>query len=100
METNHKLGHPSARTVETQCLHRLPSRRDDSNLARGFFGYKNVEDIFTLGEHLERTDYQLFRDLPLKLIKRRKEQMPTFKKARRNGMKVSFGKSKLIGYRH
>ena len=35
----------------------------------------------------------MFQDLPQEIIKRRREQMPTFKKAQRNGMRVSFSKS-------
>ena len=39
---------------------------------------------------LEETDIQMFRDLPLEIIKRRKGQMAVFKEARRQGMKASF----------
>ena len=35
----------------------------------------------------------MFRDLPREIIKRRREQMPTLKKARRNGLKASFSRS-------
>ena len=91
------LGYRNARTVEIQRVHRLPRRRSDSGprpiIAR-FLRYKDVKDIFSLGRRLEGTNYQMFRDLPQEIIKRRKEQMTIFKKARRNGMKASFSKSK------
>ena len=35
----------------------------------------------------------MFQDLPHEIIKRRKDQMPSFKKAQRNGMKAAFSKS-------
>ena len=44
-------------------------------------------------EGLEGTDFQMFRDLPLEIIKRRKDQMTVFKQARRQGMRASFSKS-------
>ena len=86
-----ELGYRNTRTVEIQRVHRIAGRRGDSGprpiIAR-FLRYKDVEDIFSLGRRLEGTDFQMFRDL-----KRRKNQMPTFKKAKRNGMRASFSKS-------
>ena len=58
-----------------------------------FLRYKDVEEIFSLGRRLEGTDFQMFRDLPLEIIKRRKDQMTVFKQARRQGMRASFSKS-------
>ena len=91
------LGYRNARTVEIQRVHRIAGRRGDSGprpiIAR-FLRYKDVEDIFSLGRRLEGTDFQMFRDLPQEVIKRRKNQMPTFKKAKRNGMRASFSKSR------
>ena len=90
------LGYRNARTVEIQRVHLLPRRRSDSGprpiIAR-FLRYKDVEDVFSLGRHLERTEYQMFQDVPQEIIKRRRKQMPTFKEAQRNGMRVSFSKS-------
>ena len=90
------LGYRNASTVEIQRVHQLPRRCSDSGprpiIAR-FLRYKDLENIFSLGRRLEGTNYQMFRDLPQGIIKRRKEQMPTFKKAWRNGMKASFSKS-------
>ena len=39
-----------------------------------FLRYKDVEDIISLGRRLEGTDFQMFRDLPQEIIKRRKNQ--------------------------
>ena len=58
-----------------------------------FLRYKDVEGIFSLGRRLEGTDFQMFRDLPLEIIKRRKDQMAVFKQARRQGVRASFSKS-------
>ena len=91
-----KLGYRNARTVEIQRVHRIAGRRGGSGprpiIAR-FLRYKDVEDIISLRRGLEGTDFQMFRDLPQEIIKRRKNQMPTFKKVKRSGMKVSFSKS-------
>ena len=91
-----ELGYGNARSVEIQRVHCLSRRRNDSSprpiIAR-FLRYKDVEDIFALGRCLEGSDYQMFQDLPHEIIKHRNDQMPTFKKARRNGMKAAFSKS-------
>ena len=90
------LGYRNARTVEIQRVHLLPRRSSDSGpqpiIAR-FLRYKDVEDVFSLGRHLKGTEYQMFQDLPQEIIKRRRKQMPTFKEAQRNGMRVLFSKS-------
>ena len=39
-----------------------------------FLRYKDVEDIISLGRRLEGADFQMFRDLPQEIIKRRKNQ--------------------------
>ena len=70
---------------------RMSSNRRNSNTAprpiiARFLRYKDVEEIFSLGRRLEGTDFQMFRDLPLEIIKRRKDQMAVFKQARRQGM--------------
>ena len=90
------LGYRNAHTVEIQRVHRLPKRRNDSGpkpIIAKFLRYKDVEDILALGRRLEGTNFQMFRDLPQEIIKRRRERMPTFKEARRRGMRVSFSRS-------
>ena len=91
------LGYRNGRSVEIQRVHRLSNRRNSNTapcpiIAR-FLPYKNVEEIFSLGRCLEGTDLQMFRDLPLEIIKRRKDKMTVFKQARRQGMRASFSKS-------
>ena len=91
------LGYRNARSVEIQRVHRLTNRRNSDTAPRPiiarFLRYKDVEEIFSLGRRLEETDIQMFRDLPLEIIKRRKDQMAVFKEARRQGMRASFSKS-------
>ena len=91
------LGYRNGRSVEIQRVHRLSNRRNRNTAPRPiiarFLRYKDVEEIFSLGRRLEGTDFQMFRDLPLEIIKRRKDQMTVFKQARRQGMRASFSKS-------
>ena len=72
-----ELGYRNVRTVEIQRVHRIAGRRGDSGprpiIAR-FLRYKDVEDIISLGRRLEGADFQMFRDLPQEIIKRRKNQ--------------------------
>ena len=90
-----ELGFRNARSVEIQRVHPL-NRRNDTDphpiIAR-FLRYKDVEEIFTLGPRLEGTNFQMFRDLPREIIKRRKDQMAVLKKARRNDTRASFSRS-------
>lgn len=70
------LGYCVARSVEIQRVHRLTTRKSNTEarpiIAR-FLRYKNVEEIFSLGRRLEDTNYQMFRDLPVEIIKRRRD---------------------------
>ena len=90
-----ELGFRNACSLEIQRVHRL-NRRNDTDprpiIAR-FPRYKDVEEIFALGRRLEGTNFQMFRDRPQEIIKRRKDQMAVLKKARRNGMRASFSRS-------
>ena len=91
-----ELGYHDARSVELQRVHCINRGRNIPGprpIITRFLRYKNVEEIFALGRRLERSGYQMFRDLPREIIKRRREQMPTLKKARRNGLKASFSRS-------
>lgn len=84
-------------SVKIQRVHRLNRGGDFSGarlvIAR-FLRYKTKDKIVTLERHLKGTGYQMFRDFPHKIVKQRKEQMPVFKKARQNRMKVSFSRRK------
>ncbi|KAK3724030.1 hypothetical protein QZH41_007680 [Actinostola sp. cb2023] len=81
--------------VEIQRIHRN-GRRVGSKprpiLAR-FLRAKDCEEIISLGYKLKGTSYQMFRDLPYELVKKRKLQMPTYKKARQNKIPAAFSKS-------
>jgi len=90
-----ELGFRNTRSVEIQSVHRL-NRRNDTvprPIIARFLRYKDVEEIFALGRRLEGTNFQMFRDLPREIIKRRKDQMAVLKGARRNGMRASFSRS-------
>ena len=91
------LGYRNARSVEIQRVHRLTSRRNSDTSSRPIIArllrYKDAEKIFYLGRRLEETYIQMFRDHPIEIIKRRKDQMEVFKEARRQGMRTCFSKS-------
>ena len=91
------LGYRNVRSVEIQRVHRLTTRRNSGTVPRPIIArllrYKDVEEIFSLGRRLEESDIQMFRDLPLEIIKRRKDQMAVFKEARRQGMRAFLSKS-------
>ena len=89
------LGFLDARTVEIQRVHCSGKGKDGGPrpiLAR-FLRYKDVQNIFSLGHRLKDTDYQMFRDYPVEIVKRHKEQMKTFKEARKNGIPETFSQS-------
>ena len=89
------LGFPDARTVEIQRVHRSGKAKNGGPrpiLAR-FLSYKDVQKIFSLGHRLKDTDFQMFCDYPAEIVKRRKEQMKTFKEARKNGIPAAFSQA-------
>ena len=91
-----ELGYHDARSVEIQRVHRINRGRNvlgQRLIIARFLRYKNVEEIFPLGRRLEGSGYHMCHDLPQEIIKCRREQMPTLKKARRNGLKASFSRS-------
>ena len=74
--------------VKIQRVHRSGKSKNGKPrpiLAR-FLRYKDVQKIFSLGHRLKETDFQMFRDYPAEIVRRRKEQMKTFKEARRNNI--------------
>ena len=91
------LHYHNARSIETQRVHCLTTQQNSDTAPRPIIArllrYKDVDGIFSLGRRLEETDIQMFRDLPVEIIKRRKDQMAVFKEARRQGMRASFSKS-------
>ena len=89
------LGLLDARTVEIQRVHRSGKGKDRGPrpILAHFPRYKDVQKIFSLGHRLKDTDYQMFCDYPAKIVKRHKEQMKTFKEARKNGIPAAFSQS-------
>ncbi|KAL9959711.1 hypothetical protein ACROYT_G033060 [Oculina patagonica] len=91
-----QLGYHDASSVEIQRVHRLGRKKEDGGarpiLAR-FLRFKDCEKILGLGSRLRGTNFQMFKDLPQELVTRRREQMDTFKTAKRNNIPVSFSKS-------
>ncbi|KAK3732771.1 hypothetical protein QZH41_006931 [Actinostola sp. cb2023] len=90
-----ELNYSNYDLVEIQRIHRN-GRRVGSKprpiLAR-FLRAKDCEEIISLGYKLKGTSYQMFRALPYELVKKRKLQMPTYKKARQNKIPAAFSKS-------
>ena len=90
-----ELGYADAQSIEIQCVHRTGRINDEKPrpiLAR-FLRYKDVQKIFSLGHRLKGSQFQMFRDLPFEIVKRRKVQMETFKTAKRRGIPAAFSNS-------
>ena len=92
-----ELGFGDAANVEIQRVHRLGKKRGESSrpiLAR-FLRYKDCEKLLSLGHRLRGTNYKMYQDLPFEIVERRRAQMETFKKARRNNIPAAFSKAQL-----
>jgi len=90
-----ELGFVDAQSVEFQRVHRTGKGKDGKPrpiLAR-FLRYKDVQKILSLGHRLKETEFQMFRDLPTEIVKRRRAQMETFKTAKRRGIPAAFSQS-------
>ena len=91
-----ELRYRDASTVEIQRVHRLGKKKNDDEprpiLAR-FLRYKDCEDILSLGHRLQGSNFQMFRDLPYEIVKRRKDQMATLKKAKQLKIPASFSRA-------
>ena len=81
--------------LEIQRVHRSGKGKDGEPrpILTCFLRYKDAQKIFSLGHRLKYTDYQMFPDYPAEIVKRRKEQMKTFKEARKNGIPEAFSPS-------
>ena len=93
LETELDFG--DAANVEIQRVHRLGKKRGESPrpiLAR-FLRYKDCEKLLSLGHRLRGTNYKMYQDLPFEIVERRRAQMETFKKARRNNIPAAFSKA-------
>ena len=90
-----ELGFGDAANVEIQRVHHLGKKRGESPrpiLAR-FLRYKDCEKILSLGHRLRGNNYKMCQDLPFEIVKRRRAQMETLKKARRNNIPAVFSKA-------
>ena len=91
-----ELGYRDASTVEIQRVYRLGKKKNDDEprpiLAR-FLRYKDCEDILSLGHRLQGSNFQMFRDLPYEIVKRRKDQMATLKKAKQLNIPAFFSRA-------
>lgn len=90
------LGYENYDEVEFQRIHRNPSsdRTKPRPILARFLRYKDCEDIMALGKNLKGTNYSMFTDLPQEIVRRRKVQMATYKKAKKNNIPASFSKAK------
>ena len=89
------LGYVDAASVEIQRVHRLGKKKEGKSrpiLAR-FLRFKDCQSMLALGPRLRETNYRLYQDLPFEIVERRRAQMDTFKKARRNNIPASFSKA-------
>ena len=90
-----ELGYVDAQNVEFQRVQSTGKTKEGSPrpiLAR-FLRYKDVQNIFSLGHRLKGSKFQMFRDLPTEIVKRRKVQMETFKTAKRRGIPAAFSQA-------
>lgn len=90
-----EFGFAEAHPAEIQRPQRLGKRigaKPRPILVR-FLRSKDCEKIFNLGSRLRDTGYQMFRDLPQELVKRRRSQMDTVKKAREHNLRAAFSKA-------
>ena len=73
-----ELGYGDARTLEIQRVHRRGKKKSDGEprpiLAR-FLRSKDCDKILALGHRLKSSNFQMFRDLPQELIRKRNLQM-------------------------
>ena len=82
----------NAASVEIQRVHRFGKKKEGKPrpiLAR-FLRFKDCQSMLALGPRLRESNYKMYQDLPLE---RRRAQMDTFKKARRNNIPASFSKA-------
>ena len=89
------LGYVDAASVEIQRVHRLGKKKEGKSrpiLAR-FLRFKDCQSMLALGPRLRETNYRMYQDLPFEIVERRRTQMDTFKKARRNNIPASFSKA-------
>ena len=84
-----ELGFSDAANIEIQRVDRL------GPVVARFLRYKDCGKLISLGHRPRGTNYKMYQDLPFEIVERRRAQMETFKKARRNNIPAAFGKAQL-----
>jgi len=79
-----ELGYVDAQNVEFQRVHRTGKTKDENPLP--------ILALF-LRYRLKGSKFQMFRDLPTEIVKRRRVQMETFKTAKRRGIPAAFSQT-------
>ena len=77
-----ELGFHDVRSVEIQRVHRSGKSKNGKP--------RPILARLLRYNRLRETDFQMFRDYPAEIVRRRKEQMKTFKEARRNSIPAFF----------
>ena len=93
------LGIEDAKDTEFQRVHRIGKpKTDNGNSSRiiiaRFLRFSDRERVFKCGRKLKDTDYKMYEDIPKELHDMRKAQMNKLKKARQEGKRANFSKSK------
>ncbi|CAH3178938.1 unnamed protein product [Porites lobata] len=74
-----------------------PNKEDTEMALRTFLetelGFGDAANRLSLGHRLRGTNYKMYQDLPFEIVERRRAQMETFKKARRNNIPAAFSKA-------
>ena len=80
---------------ELQRVHRLgkPASGKTRPIIARFLRYQDREMVLRASFHLRDREIKVLEDYPQEIIERRRKQMSKLKKAKRNGMKVSFSKA-------
>lgn len=83
--------------VEIQGVHCVGKNTNESTRPRAilakFLWAKDFDKILSLGFRLHDINFQMYRDLPREIVKRRKAQMATLKKARQHKVHAVFRKA-------
>jgi len=82
-------------SVELQRVHRLGKKKDGKPrpiLVR-FLRSKDCQSMLALGPRLRETNFKMYQDRCFEIVERRRAQMDTSKKARRNSIPALFSKA-------
>ena len=97
LETLDKMEKKLADTIEFQRIHRIgglnPSQDKPRPIIAQFLRYSDRELVMSRAEKLKGKGFGISADLPKDIVKRRKELMPKFKKAKEDGQSAFFKRS-------